>query len=739
MAQTERPSTTERSARLIVPKALLTGRFVSVALVAAIAVGLTTLSPADATPPQPAVALAGATGAPGGPQTAEQRYLARLDELVAPVRDLTPDPADVQKLKDAVRLNGTADQNGARAIRAQIADPAARKLADWLALRAGAGDVSDFTRFIETNPAWPERNLLQRRAEEQLLSSGGNAQRIKAFFNGGEPRTGSGYAALASAFLAEGNQAEARRFAAEAWRNHDMATSFEKGFLERFGAMLTPADHKRRFDRLLIDTSRFAAERTTRATTAARVVPLLSEPERKKAEARLAIYLRTKTAAPLLAKLPADADGKMDWGLAFQRVQHQRRGDQDEAAWKLLSTTPKDAAALVNPDEWWSERRAAAYDALRAGKYDAAYALVTDGTGLSVNPLKEQAFLAGWIALRFLKKPDVAVIHLEASRTSADGPLSKARGEYWTGRALETLGRKADAHRRYEAAAKIVDSFHGQLARQKLQPGRALDIRVGPPAMPTAEQARRFVELDSVRAAVIATKAGLDRNIRVALFAHLRSHLESEAEVALLAHLAAALGDVQTSLRVGKTGIARGMNLILYAYPVHAFPAYSPLRDPPEKAMLLAIARQETEFNHTIVSSAGARGLLQVMPVTAQHICRDHKIKCDLPRLLTDNAYNATIASAYIGDRMAELRGSYVLGLVAYNAGPGRARQWIRELGDPREANVDPIDWIERIPIEETREYVKKVLSNVQVYRARLDDATALRLEDDLVRRTDRR
>ena len=139
------------------------------------------------------------------------------------------------------------------------------------------------------------------------------------------------------------------------------------------------------------------------------------------------------------------------------------------------------------------------------------------------------------------------------------------------------------------------------------------------------------------------------------------------------------------------------------------------------------------------LAGAGARGMLQVMPITAKHICRDHKIKCEIPRLITDNAYNAMIASAYIGDRMAEFRGNYVLTLAGYNAGPGRARQWVREFGDPREPDVDPIDWIERIPFEETREYVKKVLANVQVYRARLGDEKALRLAQDLRHHVPRR
>jgi soluble lytic murein transglycosylase len=195
------------------------------------------------------------------------------------------------------------------------------------------------------------------------------------------------------------------------------------------------------------------------------------------------------------------------------------------------------------------------------------------------------------------------------------------------------------------------------------------------------------------------------------------------------------MGDAQQSLRIGKKAIADGRNLVIYAYPMHAFPAYAPLRDPPEPAFLLAIARQESEFNPQTVSGAGARGILQVMPITARHVCADYKIKCDIDRLLSDEAYNTKIASAYIADRMGEFAGSYVLGLAGYNAGPGRARQWIGKLGDPRSAKVDVVDWIERIPFTETREYVAKVLSNIQVYRARLGDGQrALQLEEDMRR-----
>ena len=687
-----------------------------------------------ATPEAPAAP----TVAKPEPPTPEAEYLAKLDALIAPVRDFSPSAEDTQRVRDLIGKPVT-DINAARALRAQITDAAARKLVVWHMLRSGLGEPQDFVAFIEANPAWPERNLLLRRAEEQLLTAGGTSARINAFFKGAEPRTGAGWAALASAYLAEKNEPKARELAAKVWRDHELAATFEVGFLERFGSLLGEADHRRRLDRLLIDEVRFTAERNDRAAFARRVIALLPEADRPKAEARLAIFVRAKLAGQLLAALPAEPEGTSDWGLAFQKVQHFRRTGLNEEAWKILKAAPTDPELIVSPDDWWEERRGAAYDALKAGNAALAYELVREAGPLGVNPLKDQQFLAGWLALRHLGKADAALKHFEASRKAADGPLSKARADYWAGRALEELKRPGDARQRYTAAAAISDTFHGQLARHKLDGDAPHDLRAGLPALPSAAEAARFNDLDAVRAAVVASKAGLNRNIVRALFGHLRNHLETEAELAMLAHLASALGDVQTSLRVGKTAIARGMNLVIYAYPLHTFPAYTPLREPPEPAILLGIARQESEFNNSIVSTAGARGMLQVMPITAKHICRDHKIKCEIPRLITDNAYNAMIASAYIGDRMAEFRGNYVLTLAGYNAGPGRARQWVREFGDPREPDVDPIDWIERIPFEETREYVKKVLANVQVYRARLGDEKALRLAQDLRHHVPRR
>lgn len=658
-------------------------------------------------------------------------HAARFDAAIAKARGYALPSEDGARIKDAVAALAASDAAKARAVAAQISDPIGRRIVEWYRLRAGLGTSGETRAFLSAFPQWPDRTLLTQRYEEAIFAEGGSSATIKDAFKGSEPRTAAGLAALASAYLVEGDTAKAKAIAKKAWREHDLAATLETGFLERFGKLLEPADHRYRLDRMLIDDSRWKGQRDARAAVARRIVPLLPEADQKKAEAQLAAYQGARNAAKLIAALPSEPE--TDWGLAYHRIQLLRRGDKHDEAWKLLRGLPTAPEKIVNPDDWWSERRVNAYAALRLGKPKAAFDLVKDAGPLSANMLKDQAFLAGWLALRYLDDAKTAQRYFAEMHKAADGPLSRAKAEYWLGRTHEALGDRTRAQAHYTAGAQFSDTFHGQLSSNKAGSGaRPLDARA--PAAPTAEEITRFNTSDVVLAAVVTRNAGLDYNITRVFLGQAQRNMTSEAETAMAAHLAEALGDTQTAVRIGKAAIVRGFNLRYYAYPVHPFPSYAPLRAPPETAMLLAIARQESEFDTRIVSGAGARGILQVMPITARHVCRDYKVKCDIPRLLTDSSYNTMMASAYIGDRMQEFGGSYVLTLAGYNAGPGRARQWIREFGDPRAPGVDAIDWIHRIPFEETRDYVQKVLSNVQMYRARLGEARAMRLSEDLGR-----
>lgn len=692
-------------------------------------------------PVRMATAAPGATGAldqakaPDADGTSAEReaaYSARLDDVVAPLRTYSLSDEDGSNIRHAIHALYAHDTDKAAALTAQIKDPLGRKLVTWYRLRQGFGEAAEFRAFLDQNPDWPSGEVLRKRMEEVLFLEGGSTDVLTSFFKDGEPQGPAGMAVLASVYLAHGEKEKARELAAKVWREHDLPAKLETGFLSRFGPLLTEADHKWRLDRLLIDNIRYKAGRNERADLVKRVIPLLSAPEQHKARARLAIFLRHKAPKSKLKAVPGAKT--TDWGLVFHKIQQLRRADKLDEAAKLMLSAPTDADVVVNLDDWWNERQKLAYDALKSDKPKLAYRLVRDAGPLSVNQLNEQRFMAAWIALRYLKDYPAAVQHFTAYTQSADGPLSRAKSNYWLGRAYAAQGDAAKAKAAYRTAAAEMDTFHGLLAMQKLEPGRH-NLRIEPPAPPTPAQIARFRALEPARAVAMAQAAKLNSAIPRIMLQHLATLEDSEGWDAMVAHLARSVGDTQASVRIGKAAIAHGHNLLYYSYPVHALPKYKPLRPPPETAFLLGIARQETEFNTSIVSGAGARGILQIMKGTATHVCRTYKIKCHHDKLVKDPSYNTMLASAYIGDRMAEFSGSYILGLTSYNAGPGRTREWIREFGDPRKASVDPLDWIERIPIEETRRYVVKVLSNIQIYRARLgEEATALRLDHDLNR-----
>jgi soluble lytic murein transglycosylase len=676
-----------------------------------------------------------ATSAPAAakaetPAAREAAYVAQLDKIVAPLQDYPLSADDNTKIKAAFKAIAGGDRAKARDLQVSISDPLARTLIEWEALRRGTGTAADYLKFLSQNPDWPSRDQLQRRMEETLFEEGGDTDVIATYFTGREARSPAGMAVLASVHFAHGEKDKAKALAVKIWREKDLPASLEKGFLARFGGMLNEQDHKWRLDRLLGEDVKFKAGRENRAAQAKRVIPLLSAAEQKTARARLSVFMRSGK--------PSLADAKKgtgtDWGVVFHRVQQLRRAKKVEEAAKLLSTASLDPDVVANLDDWWIERRALAYLALKANKPKLAYELVRDAGPVSINELNDQTFMAGWIALRYLEDVKRAEKHFADLKRTADGPISRGRAHYWMGRTAEVLGDPERARTNYEKAARETDTFHGQLAVQKLQPGRQA-LSFEPPALPDKERGERFTNHSAAKAIALARKAGLGRSVTRVFLLNLPKIEKDEAWTAMAAHFARVTGDTQTAVRIGKASIAKGQNMVYYSYPVHALPKYTPLRPPPETAMLLGLARQETEFNSDTVSSAGAAGILQVMKVTANHICRDYKIKCTHKRLRTDDSYNIMIASAYVADRMAEWQGSYVLALSSYNAGPGRTRQWVKEFGDPRTSAIDPIDWIERIPIEETRRYVAKVLSNIQIYRARLgEEATALRLDEDLKR-----
>ena len=653
-----------------------------------------------------------------------------LAKTIAVLDGYSLNKTDSANLKEVVRHSFKGRFKAARGKEKAIKDKVARKVARWYRIRAGDldGGSEAIEAFRLANPDWPSQKRLRRRAEEALLKISHSPNRIETFFKASGPVTGAGKIALATAYLDSGERAEAAKLIKIVWRNHRLNKKLEALVMKRFGEMLRPKDHKARIDKLLY------ADRKALIAPALRAAKLLEAGVMKKVKARAAIVRRSRGAGQLLDKLPDDA--KKDVGVMFSRIQWHRRNNKEMEAWDLLLTAPQEPAVLGDLDQWWVERRINCRIALNMGKFEIAYRIASKHGPVSGKHYADAKFLAGWIALRFLKRPQTAMDHFLALRTAATDPNVVARAEYWLGRTAAVLYRMQEADEYIRNAARFTHSYYGQIARATLQAKAAqLQIAEAPPV--TRETVERLLARDSVMAIGVIRAVGLERLTRLFYYRLARTLGEAD-EVALVAQLARRLDHVQASVRLAKIALNRGLAVTDYAYPIDVFPNYKRLTDPVDNALLLALSRQESEFNENAKSRAGARGLMQLMPRTARAVARSHKVRYRRSKLTAEPSYNLMLGAAHLRDLLDKYSGSYIKSLAAYNAGGTRVAQWVELFGDPNAPGTDPIDWIERIPFTETRRYIKKIVTAVQVYRARLEGPDqALRILADLNRGKD--
>ncbi len=602
-----------------------------------------------------------------------------------------------QALITALRAGDTAQV----AQLATAAGTVGAQLAEWLILREGGGDLPRLTEFLTQNPHWPEAERLRRQAEA-LLASADDATAL-AFFARWQPVSAGGWLRLARALDAAGAKEPATTIARRLWREMTLSREEAEALLALFGPALTDL-HAERLEMLL-----WAGE-----AEAARQLLALVAPERARlAEARLELQAegpdREAEIARHLALVPqALAD---DPGLAFDRFQRLLRLGKLEEAQVFLASRP--ISGLGRPEAWGPARQRLARQAFAAQDYERAYILAANHGLASGAVMADLEWLAGFIALKHLGEPERARRHFAALRARVNSPISLARAGYWEGRALLALGQDDQARAAFDFAAQYQTAFYGQLAAEQL--GLLLDADlVAPPEPPDWRQTAR-AESDLAEAALLLHRMGLLEEAR--LFAlHLAQSLEDPEELAAFAALWLEQGAAHIALVLAKSALERGILLMPAYFPLTELARFaSPV--PPE--LVLAVARRESAFNPTVISRANARGLMQVLPSTAQLVARRIGLPYDEARLTTDPAYNARLGVAYLADLLARF-GAFSLVAAAYNAGPNRAMRWIEELGDPRSPEIDPIEWVERIPFAETRSYVMRVLEAAVIYRALL-------------------
>lgn len=645
--------------------------------------------------------------------------------LLKPLLEFKLSDSDRTHLRNAVAASYRHRHADAKSAIGKIDNPYAAKVARWYFYRAGTGaNGVDIEAFRTGNPEWPDQDRLRRNAERSLFLNRAKPAAVKEFFENSVPQTGAGRAAIAAMHIANGEKEKAKIQISEAWRGYRLTDKIEESILERFPGMLDEADHKARIDRLLLQ------DRTNRIESVKRVAKLLGEDERKKVEARIHVVKRSSKADEMLAAIPVET-ATSDIGLYLSRIQWLRRNDKEEEAWTLLSEAPHEPSLLLDLEEWWIERKVNCRSALNSGKPELAYTIARDHGPLTGESYSEAEFLAGWIALRFLDRPDDALKHFLALRTAAQDGKSIARAEYWLGRSSIAGGDTNEAIRHFTEAAKYPNTYYGQLAQQSATQ-QVMDLKLESAPEPTPAEHKAFLAREAVMAIAVVRAAGYE-TLAPLFFYQLARTLTSPGELVLLAELARAIEQPYASVRLGLIAFNRGLPTAQYAFPVGLLPDYKELNGSVDPALLHALSRQESEFNPEARSPVGARGLMQLMPNTARAVARQFKVRYSTGKLTSDPSYNLMLGVAHLSDLIASYDGSYILTLIAYNAGGGRVSEWTREFGDPRDPETDVIDWVERIPFTETREYVQKILSTAQIYRARLQGpAKALRLVQDL-------
>ncbi|MDR4308460.1 lytic transglycosylase domain-containing protein [Chelatococcus sambhunathii] len=630
--------------------------------------------------------------------------------------------SDLSQIRAAISAFERGDTSGAMAVRASVSDPGAVALIDWLGVRLASRQIgfSRIDAFYRAHPDWPMASWVRRRAEEALWLENVNAETVRGFFAAhGKPERAEGKLALARALIAGGDKNRGAAVARDAWRHDELGGSLEQQALQAFGSYFTAADHRARAEARFLDDEVDAGLRAAARAGGSYLAV---------AKARAAVIRKLPNAGALLSAVPYSAQS--DPGYLFAVAKFNRRVDRPRDAAAALLKAPRGGDVLVNPDAWSVERRVVARDLLDKGDARMAYAVLARDEPTSDEDKIDSDMLAGFIALRALGDAKTAYKHFAAVHREATIPGTTSRALYWQGRCLEAMGDPGSARGAYEKAARYVTSYYGQIARARLG---LQDLPIRSLPSPTAADRATFNSRLAVRAIDLLYRAD-QKELALPLAGALAEDLKSPGEVTLLGALTQKYKDPRTTLVVGKAGLKNGFAVDALAYPTSGIPSYRPLGPAIETPVVHAIARQESAFNPQAVSHANARGLLQMLPSTAAKTAKSVGVPFDAKKLTTDAAFNAQLGAAHLGELAQKFDGSYVMVFAAYNAGPSRVVEWVQRYGDPRKPEVDPVDWVERIPFTETRNYVQRVMENTQIYRTRLNGRTSLLIQRDMAR-----
>ena len=597
--------------------------------------------------------------------------------------------------------------------REKISNPIATDTLRWLqSWRDTRVTLNDLTYVVHNLSDWPKMVTIKAKAERQLWDKEPSAQDTISWFRGTDPVSGEGRVALARAYFKLGRIEEGKQWLKLGWREARLTRDLQRSIYKSYKKHFTPQDHAARADYLIwLGRSHF--------NKVEGLLSLMPKGERALAVARMRVARNASGMDAAIRAVPTSL--KTHPGLLYERAKWRRRKKTKEYALPVYLQSLDAPATIEGKKNFWIERKIMAYWAIKEGRFSDAYKLTLNHGLTSGSGFADAEFLAGWLALVKLNQPAKAIQHFEALRVGVSYPVSKSRASYWLARAHKAASLP-DYLIHFAQAAEHVHTFYGQLAASEL--GQDPYIFLPPETNGFTYQAE-FEQDRRVQALRLFGETRREYYFNQMAY-HLDDEVDNVSKLTLLSQLSREYGYMKPSVRAAKQASRFGTFLTNSGYPKPEI--FTALPSKFNKAFSMALSRQESEFNPEAVSPAKAYGLMQMINGTAKATARKHRLPYSKSRLTADPEYSAKLGSLHVNDLLERFDGSYIMTAAAYNAGPHRVTQWVRDYGDPRTGEVDPIDWIESIPFSETRNYIQRVLENLNVYRARLNDNQARNL-----------
>ncbi|MDA7606432.1 transglycosylase SLT domain-containing protein [Pelagibacteraceae bacterium] len=590
----------------------------------------------------------------------------------------------------------------------KVKDKEFRNLVTWLYLKQNGNQATfnDYQNFIEKNSDYPRIGRLRYMAEHKIILENTSPKIVVDWFRKNEPLSGTGKVKLGEAYLKIGEFNLGSDLVKSGWVDADLSKKDVKYYRKKFRKILTTQDHLKRADYLAWDNQYWDLKR---------MLPYLPKKEKLLYNARFILMTNSYGVDKAISDVPKELIN--DLGLQYNRLKWRTRRNRLEGSLEILRKFHGEET-LVYPELWWKLRENITRDLIYEKKYSLAYE-VSSNHHLDKGPeFADAEWISGWLALSFLDRSKLAISHFENFYSNVGYPISLARGAFWLGLAHEKSGNSDEAKKYFKESSKFTNTYYGQLAFNKIKSGQ--DFKLSPVHKISDGYEKEFNKNKLILHVKLLKE--MDRTeFSKDIVKHLATlNVENGSEI-LAAKLATDIGRFDYAIQISKQASYEKRFINMFNYPVIDIPKEINNKEMPSQELLLAIIRQESEFDARANSHVGAQGLMQIMPATAKLVARNLKTTYSKSLLKSDPSYNIKLGTYYFNSLLEDYDGVFPFAIGAYNAGPNRIKSWVKRYGDPNKGEINFIDWIELIRFKETRNYVQRVIENINVYKYTLN------------------